>query len=182
MNDRLPYEEQLAQQWNDLPLPDENMAWDDMKRRLDEDDNDRIIPIWLRGCGIWALVGIVLIAIGWWFVDKQSNKRPRTENMSISKEQDKEKNTTPKASKDDTHLRKTDTISKVSRDSRKDLPHISPGDSILYTPSKKPKKGSQVVAGKAVTGVVPAVSTAKKKNRRLQPSVISTVRKKITAS
>src|SRR6185436_4431166 len=135
MNDRLPYEEQLAQQWNDLPLPDENMAWDDMKRRLEEDDNDRIIPIWLRGCGLWALVGIVLIAIGWWFVNKQANKQQRTENVSISKEQDNEKNSTPKASKADTQFRKTDTISKFSRDSRKDLPRVSPADSNTFTRS-----------------------------------------------
>ena len=38
MNERLPYEEQLSQQWNNLPLADENMAWADMKRRLEEDD------------------------------------------------------------------------------------------------------------------------------------------------
>ena len=44
MSDRLPYEEQLVQQWNDLPLPDEDMAWADMKRRLEEDDDDSIIP------------------------------------------------------------------------------------------------------------------------------------------
>jgi len=52
MNDRLPYEEQLASQWHDLPLPDENMAWADMKRRLEEDDDNGIIPIWLRGCSL----------------------------------------------------------------------------------------------------------------------------------
>ena len=42
MSEKLPYEEQLDQAWDTLPLPDEVMAWKDMKRRLDEDDDDRI--------------------------------------------------------------------------------------------------------------------------------------------
>jgi len=67
MNERLPYEEQLTQQLENLPLPDENMAWEDMKRRLEEDD-DGIIPIWIRGCGPWALLAIVLLGLSWWFI------------------------------------------------------------------------------------------------------------------
>ncbi len=86
MNDRLPYEEQVAQQWIDLPLPDENMAWADMKRRLEEDDDDGIIPIWLRGCGLWVLIAIILIGIGWWFIrpDKWWNKKQATESMTTT--------------------------------------------------------------------------------------------------
>ncbi|TMI73479.1 MAG: hypothetical protein E6H09_06930 [Bacteroidetes bacterium] len=84
MNDRLPYEEQLASQWHDLPLPDENMAWADMKRRLEEDDDNGIIPIWLRGCSLWGLVAIVLIGIGLWIVrpEKWWNKKAGTEQVS----------------------------------------------------------------------------------------------------
>ncbi len=51
MNERLPYEEELARQLNDLPLPDENISWEDMKRRLEEDDDDSvIIPPSKIGC------------------------------------------------------------------------------------------------------------------------------------
>jgi len=77
MSDRLPYEEQLKQQLNELPLPDENMAWEDMKRRLEEDDDDGIILIWLRGCGLWGLLLVVLVVIGWWLFwqPKHENKK-----------------------------------------------------------------------------------------------------------
>lgn len=80
MNDRLPYEEQLSEQLNDLPLPDENMAWEDMKRRLEEDDDIGIIPFWLRGCGIWGLLLLVLVGIGWWLISpvKPGNKKQET--------------------------------------------------------------------------------------------------------
>jgi hypothetical protein len=67
MSDRLPYEEQLNQQWNDLPLPDENMAWEDMNRRLEEDDDKPITPLWLRGCGLWGMLSVILLGFGWWF-------------------------------------------------------------------------------------------------------------------
>src|SRR6478672_9723745 len=104
MNDRLPYEEQLASQWNDLPLPDENMAWADMKRRLEEDDDNGIIPIWLRGCGLWGLVAIVLIGIGWWIVrpEKWWNKKAGTEQVAT---RDSKENTDNKQkSNDTTHI------------------------------------------------------------------------------
>ena len=77
MNDRLPYEEQLSQQWNDLPLPDEDMAWADMKRRLEEDDDDSFIPFWLRGCGLWGLLLIALLGIGWWLFWKPKNENKK---------------------------------------------------------------------------------------------------------
>ena len=42
MNDKLPYEESLEQQLNDLPLPDEEQSWQKMKALLEDDDDDRI--------------------------------------------------------------------------------------------------------------------------------------------
>jgi len=68
MNKRLPYEEQLAEQLKQVLLPDENMAWADMKRRLDEEDDDRIIPFWLNSCFLWTVVVVVILTLGWWLV------------------------------------------------------------------------------------------------------------------
>ena len=85
MNQLLPYELELNQQWADLPLPDENMAWADMKRRLDEKEKRRIIPFWWTGCAGWGLLGILLLGLGWWilrpekwFTKKQSTKPTNT--------------------------------------------------------------------------------------------------------
>jgi hypothetical protein len=68
MNPLLPYELELNQNWNDLPLPDENMAWLDMKRRLDKDEKRRFLPFWLTGCAGWGLLGILLLGLGWWIL------------------------------------------------------------------------------------------------------------------
>jgi hypothetical protein len=70
MNALLPYEEQLSSQFGELELalPDENLAWADLKRRLDEDDDDRLIPVWLRGCLPAGLLIIALLGAGWWLV------------------------------------------------------------------------------------------------------------------
>lgn len=91
MIERLPYEEHLNEQWNDLPLPDVNMAWADMKRRLEEDDDRPILPFWLRGCAGWGLLAILLLGVGWWllrpekwfnknrqqsFIEEKNNNKP----------------------------------------------------------------------------------------------------------
>ena len=69
MNEKLPYEKQLDQAWDTLPLPDEDMAWKDMKRRLDEDEDDKIVvPPPKRGCGIGALLIGLLLLGGLWFL------------------------------------------------------------------------------------------------------------------
>ena len=68
MSERLPYEQQLQQQWTDIPLPDENAAWDDMARRLKEDDDDKGVVFWWRpGCGLLGLL-LVLLGLGWWIL------------------------------------------------------------------------------------------------------------------
>ena len=86
MNERLPYEEQLAQQWNDCPLPDENMAWADMKRRLEEEEDKPLLPFWLRGCAGWGLLGILLLGLGWWIVreGKYFKQKQGRQNISVS--------------------------------------------------------------------------------------------------
>src|SRR5688572_1286801 len=82
MNERLPYEEQLKQQWSDLPLPDENVAWEDMKRRLEEDDERRPFPFWLNGCAGWGLLGILLLGLGWWILRPEKWFTGKTERTT----------------------------------------------------------------------------------------------------
>ena len=76
MNERLPYEEELAKQLEDLHLPDENVAWEDMRRRLekDKDDDSVIITPPIKGCLGYGLL-LLLIATVLFFVfrgDKQT--------------------------------------------------------------------------------------------------------------
>jgi hypothetical protein len=68
MSERLPYEQQLPHQWDALPLPDENLAWADMKRRLEDEDERRPIAWWQRGCLLWGFLLLSLLGIGWWIV------------------------------------------------------------------------------------------------------------------
>jgi hypothetical protein len=69
MNDERPYKEFPPEQLNDLPLPNEEQSWQEMKKLLDKDDDDRKAPpIWLKGCAGW-IVGLGLLVI-LWFVFK----------------------------------------------------------------------------------------------------------------
>lgn len=100
MSERLPYEEQLAQQWNDLPLPDENMAWADMKRRLEDDDDKPVAAWWRRGCGLWSLLLLLLLVVGWFILKPEkwfsNSKKENTVNEKTvaGNQKDKENNTT----------------------------------------------------------------------------------------
>lgn len=84
MTDHLRYEEEIRLKLNDLPLPDENMAWADMRSRLEEDDDDRIVPVWLRGCIVSLLLGLSLFGAGWWLLspDKFSESRKSGNNKT----------------------------------------------------------------------------------------------------
>ena len=76
MEQKLPYEQHLSEQWINLPLPNEDTCWADMKKRLDEDDDDRpIIFWWRRGCGLWGLLFVALVSIGWWAYEYYSPKQ-----------------------------------------------------------------------------------------------------------
>lgn len=126
MSDRLPYEEQLAQQWNDLPLPDENMAWEDMKRRLEEDEDDGIIPFWLRGCGLWGLLLVVLVGIGWWLFRQPKNENKK-EHAIIQQEAGSKKK---KDEKKDSIQLETDKPAELSNDGRSSTNKRNDNDSI----------------------------------------------------
>ena len=91
MNERLPYEDQLIQELEKLPLPDENLAWGDMERRLDEDDDQRPVIWWKRyGCLLSGLLLLTLFGIGWlilkpgqWFnKEKETVSAVKPENIN----------------------------------------------------------------------------------------------------
>ena len=84
MNPLLPYEFELNQNWNDLPLPDENMAWLDMKRRLDKDERRRFFPFWFTGCAGWGLLGVLLLGLSWWILRPEKWFRSKQVEVQVS--------------------------------------------------------------------------------------------------
>lgn len=83
MSERLPYEQHLHQQWTEVPLPDEDMAWADMKRRLEEDDDDGFIFWWRPGCGIIGLL-LVLLGLGWWMLRENKEEKEKKEMKEMT--------------------------------------------------------------------------------------------------
>lgn len=95
MNERLPYEANFHQQLNDILLPDENMAWEDMKRRLQEEDDDTtIVAWWRRGCMLWGILigALFIVGLYWHYSSKNlkenSDQNNTKTNILISKEKD----------------------------------------------------------------------------------------------
>jgi hypothetical protein len=64
MNERLPYEEQLANKLADIPLPVEDMGWEAMRKMLEDDADDGVVPPPANtGCRKWLLGGLLLLLI-----------------------------------------------------------------------------------------------------------------------
>lgn len=79
MNEKLPYEHELNQKWDDIPLPDENLSWNDMKRRLDEDEDKKPVAWWLRpGCLLTGLLVAMLIGAGWLLLKPGKDNKNKT--------------------------------------------------------------------------------------------------------
>jgi hypothetical protein len=76
LNEIKRYDQELAEQLAQIPLPDENFAWAEMKKMLDEDEDDPvIIPFYRRfGCGLLGLAGLLLLSAGGWFYYQKTKK------------------------------------------------------------------------------------------------------------
>lgn len=81
MNEKLPYEEIFHQQLKDILLPDENMAWVDMKHRLQEEDDDPAIAWWRKGCILWGIIFTALLGVGlYWYYSGNKPKQNLKQN------------------------------------------------------------------------------------------------------
>ena len=75
MADDKLHKDQWDQKMNDLPLPDSEASWQNMKQKLDEDDRRRrIIPPFILNCAAWSLLGIALLAGGWFIYNQVTGK------------------------------------------------------------------------------------------------------------
>ncbi|MEP6628202.1 MAG: hypothetical protein ABJA32_09475, partial [Ginsengibacter sp.] len=85
MNEGLPYEEELARQLNNVPLPDENSAWEDMKRRLEKDDDDPIIitPV-SKGCLSYSLLLVGLLVALFFIITHEKRQLHRKEEDNVN--------------------------------------------------------------------------------------------------
>lgn len=182
MTEHLPYEEQLSQQWNELPLPDVNMAWADMKRRLDEDDDKPFLPFWLRGCAGWGLLGILLLGLGWWMLrpEKWFKKKQGTEQVNTVIEKN---NKTEK----DTVFNKTDTGVTLARNNNDNIPQINgskkdSNDIEMETglPGKQKIKDNTVTKNETVITTGQGVVNKKKKEKTRNNADSLTVKKGVT--
>lgn len=83
MSERLPYEDHLKHSWQNLPLPDENMAWEDMQQRLEEEKEKRPLAWWRKGCAIWGLL-LLLLAITGWFIYSGFNENTDSKQQATA--------------------------------------------------------------------------------------------------
>jgi hypothetical protein len=75
MRKLLPYEQIIEQRKDDMPLPSEDIAWHEMEKLLNKEDDDKIIvpPPRLWGCSIWLLSVLVLVGLAVWYFTKKNS-------------------------------------------------------------------------------------------------------------
>lgn len=85
MNEIKRYDQELRNRLAQVALPDEDLAWAEMKEMLDKDDDDPVmIPFYRRfGCGLLGLAGLLLLSLGGWFYYQKTKK----ENSVLTQEQ-----------------------------------------------------------------------------------------------
>ncbi len=95
MKELTPYEQFLADKLRNLPVPDENKAWEEMKKLLEEKDDDRpLLPPFLKGCLPW-IIGALLIGAGallWYNFQKKNAENGQAGRVSNSLPQEKKVN------------------------------------------------------------------------------------------
>jgi len=104
MRKHLPYKE-MDQNFNDLPLPDEEASWQKMKELLDRDEKDkrRVLPLFFRTLAGWAILILVGVTVVWLSVrpekmrsevnkikeaSSSSDRTPQDENRKINPRND----------------------------------------------------------------------------------------------
>jgi hypothetical protein len=75
MRKLLPYEQIIEERKDNMPLPNEDMAWHEMEKLLNEEDDDKIIapPPRLWGCVIWLLPMLLLVGLAIWYFGKKDS-------------------------------------------------------------------------------------------------------------
>ena len=119
------HNENMDQQFNDLPLPDENASWQKMKEMLDRDDDGIVPPVLLTSCFGWGLLLLVGLTIAWlvvrperWWNEttkaKQTSSSNEVQKLKYKKEQSKKPEIISKSLIKENKLEKGTVVEKES--------------------------------------------------------------------
>ena len=90
----------------DIPLPDQEKAWQLMKEKLEEDKKRRLLPPFVLNCAGWGVLLLLLMA-GAWFIFKKDGSGTSRDNTSIKREVLHDGKTIPVAPYQPVHPEKT---------------------------------------------------------------------------
>jgi hypothetical protein len=143
MNKLLPYEEDVIKHLKDIPLPDENMAWADMAKRLDDDKDTR--PVASFPFHLWSVLGILTIAFVAVFVlykNIWADKNPVAQTKSSTPAEITDKKQTVKPV-DEQQATENSSLSKKDADSTVASAEPVPGSNNDITDGKAVASGKE---------------------------------------
>lgn len=198
MNKKLPYEEALESQFDDLPIPDENQSWQRMKQLLDK-DKKRSLPAFLRRYGVLCLLALWFVTV-MCFVVKKMNKMDKvlalkssaigssTQNIIVeNKPETEEKPNTEepyrndKVSEESNHEESTPNIA-TKTDSQKSLSNeeVKSQDTnqSIVTPKEKSQSKQKTIAKTIQSGPSKTIDSKTVGTNKINPSGFAVRNKK----
>jgi hypothetical protein len=195
--------EDIDQQFNDLPLPDQETSWRKMKELLDEDDDDdRILPpILLRSCMGWGILLLVGLTVTWllvrpekWWSENSKAKQNSSSNIPV---QTITKTTSPEKKESISKPLSKETKPEVVTIPKQNENNLLPKPTVVHqtdinissntipgkTKSYKPKKQRHVfqkedlVQPRAVEINVSVTANENNKNKRFDSSAVTNQQK-----
>lgn len=155
MNENLPYEDELKRRMDDLSLPAEDLAWKDMKQRLDKNDKDRpLIPPVFKGCAGYGLLFLLLTIASLFIIDPakwfhNTGKKQHIKNDSTESKM---------------HLNKSDTINTIPLSVENTVPKNSSEENSAS--SQKGTTSSTLLIDTAINKRKPLIKKSSDSNER----------------
>jgi hypothetical protein len=178
----------MDEQWDDLPLPDGELAWEKMEVLLDKDKKRRIVPLWFWRYGVLGLLLFGLAAGAWMWIRK--DKTDEKVGHRTAKEMDNvpagKAPTTDKIETNKSASTQEEKQTRVSAPTTNDLPSKTEGTGInspapIEAQPEKTKNPRQPITNEnnQRSGQKATVRTTKK---RSQPPATSSVNSPVTVT
>ena len=188
MKTKLPYEDALQQQFEDLPLPGENQSWQQMEQLLNK-DKKRLLPPFFLQYGLLCLLALWFVTVMYFVLRKNEmmNKRLAEKEASIThvvannpkNVNNRNEATTESKTKDIISTKEESEIKKKVTDNNEPTHQLPNATKEENKEQLNVKKGINKEAKKALTPSENEGNVSSKQPQFVGKNVVSSIKRKV---